>query len=164
MNLLINFFATYLIFLLPAIGLYFFFIKNDYPLVFKMTLAALVWRATDIIIKSVLFVPRPYMINHLPTYVTTAPIDSSFPSTHTMLAAAISTVIYKRHPKLGLFLFLISLLIGLGRIMANVHYPRDIFGGLILGVIIGLFCDKILSCQTLSSRFPHLRKKKKKKN
>lgn len=143
MDILINFLATYLIFIFPLIGAYFFFIKKDRILILKMLLAFVVERILEFLIKTAYFTPRPYMVNHLPTYVTITPIDSSFPSGHTMVAFALATVIFRKNKKLGMILFVLAGLIGIGRVMANVHYPIDIISGLILGVTIGTFCDKI---------------------
>ena len=108
-----------------------------------MILAFLVERILEFLIKSAYFTPRPYMVNHLPTYVTFIPIDSSFPSGHTMTAFALSTLLFMHNKKLGIICFILSLLIGAGRVLANVHYPIDIISGLIVGVTIGLLCGKI---------------------
>jgi undecaprenyl-diphosphatase len=145
MPILINFLATYLIFILPVIGVCYFIVKKDRVLVVKMILALLVERILELIIKTAYFTPRPYVTNHLPTYVTILPTDSSFPSGHSMLAFAFATVIFLHfnNKKLGIFAYIIALFVGIGRVLANVHYPIDVFSGLVLGVTIGVICDKI---------------------
>lgn len=144
MNIFINFIATYLIVLvfLP-IAAYYFFVKKDYSIIFKLILAVIISAATQIIFNFLYFTPRPFMVNHLPVYVAIIPIVSSFPSGHTMIAFALSTIIFLKKKHIGVILFIISLIIGVGRVLANVHYPIDIFGGLILGVTIGAICGKI---------------------
>lgn len=143
MDILINFLATYLIFIFPLIGAYYLFVKCDYIIAFKMALAFTIEKIVEFGIKMTYFTPRPYMVNHLPTFVTIPPVDSSFPSGHTMLAFALATIIFLSHRKLGIILFIVAGAIGVGRVLANVHYPIDIISGLILGVTIGTFCDKI---------------------
>jgi undecaprenyl-diphosphatase len=144
-NLFINFLATYLIFFFPCVGIYFFLKNKNRGLILKMLVAFLLERILEFVIKTAYYTPRPYVTNHLPTYVTILPTDSSFPSGHTMLAFALSTIIFLhfKNKKLGVIAFLVAILVGLGRILANVHYPIDVISGLILGVTIGVICDKI---------------------
>lgn len=144
MEFFINFLATYLIVLvfLP-IAFFYFFVEKNYSTVFKLIIAVVLAAFTQIIFNFLYFTPRPFVVNHLPVYVAVTPIGSSFPSGHTMVAFALSTILFLKNKNLGLTLFGVSLLIGMGRVLANVHYPIDIFGGLILGVTIGILCDKI---------------------
>ena len=60
----------------------------------------------------------------------------SFPSSHTLNAFLITSLIYKNTKQ---NYELVSLLIGLSRIYLGVHYPSDIIGGIILSKIILLF-------------------------
>lgn len=161
MHIFVNFLATYLIFIFPLLGAYYFFLKKDNFLVFKLIFALLVERIFEFLIKLIYFTPRPYMVNHLPTYVTFPPLDSSFPSGHTMIGFALSTVIFMRNKTLGIVLYVISLTIGVARIFANVHYPIDIISGLIVGVTIGLLCDKIIGYVRFNNN-PSSRRKKRK--
>jgi undecaprenyl-diphosphatase len=62
----------------------------------------------------------------------------SFPSGHTFNAFLLSVIIKKN---VGLNLSFFPLLVGISRIYLGVHYPSDIFGGLILAKII-LNCYK----------------------
>jgi len=84
---------------------------------------------------------RPFVtlsIPHLlfePTY--------SFPSGHTIFAFGLATAIYFSHKRFAYVLFGSGLLIGLARIMAGVHYPFDIFGGIMLGILTGVFVERM---------------------
>ncbi len=62
---------------------------------------------------------------------------SSFPSGHTIVMFALATSIYFYDKKFGWFLYVLGLLIGIGRIAGGVHYPSDVLGGAILGCIAG---------------------------
>ena len=68
---------------------------------------------------------------------------ASFPSTHTALAFSLATTVALHQPYLGVFLLVISALIGIGRVAANVHFPVDIAFGVLLGVLVGVFFDQI---------------------
>lgn len=62
----------------------------------------------------------------------------SFPSSHTYIVFAIATsVILYGHKKLGSFLVLLALLVAIGRVGTGLHYPSDILGGIILGILSG---------------------------
>lgn len=127
-----------------------------------MIIAVLVEKVIAFIIKSIYFFPRPYIVNRKPTFVTIPPIDSSFPSEHTALAFALATIIYLHNRKLGTILFFVAAAIGLARIFANVHYPIDVVSGLVMGVTIGLICDKIKTYVRRNHHSPSRRKNKRK--
>jgi membrane-associated phospholipid phosphatase len=61
-----------------------------------------------------------------------------------MAAFTLATIIYLKNKKLGVISFIAATIIGIARVAANVHYPLDVISGLILGVTIGVFCDKIM--------------------
>lgn len=62
--------------------------------------------------------------------------NSSFPSKHTVLAFALSAVVYVYHRMAGIGLSLLSFLVGFSRIWMGQHYPFDILGSAILGNVI----------------------------
>lgn len=63
------------------------------------------------------------------------PLDEfSFPSGHTSAAFLVATVIAYFSPVLAIPLFIFAFLVGMARIYLGVHYPSDIFGGIIFGV------------------------------
>ncbi len=67
----------------------------------------------------------------------------SFPSGHTAFVFAISTVVYFYNRKIGLILFVLSFLMGLARIITGGHWPSDILGGAVLGVLSGVIISEI---------------------
>lgn len=60
----------------------------------------------------------------------------SFPSGHTMLSFAIATILYFYNRKVAWILYGLGALIGVARVAAGVHYPLDILGGAIIGILI----------------------------
>lgn len=69
----------------------------------------------------------------------------SFPSSHTYIvfAIAISVFLYG-HKKLGSILFILAILVALSRVGAGLHYPSDVIGGAILGLISGVIAFLII--------------------
>lgn len=66
------------------------------------------------------------------------PTDFSFPSGHTMCSFASSVVIFNMNKKIGISTLILSSFIGFSRVYLFVHYPSDVFGGMIIGIFIGL--------------------------
>jgi undecaprenyl-diphosphatase len=62
----------------------------------------------------------------------------SFPSGHTIIIFGMATAAWVYAKPLAYFLYISGLIVGVARIMAGVHYPLDILGGIILGIATGL--------------------------
>jgi undecaprenyl-diphosphatase len=115
-------------------------------------LLALVWRRFGVLIltaaavvasdlaatglKSAFDVERPSGRYATPKPLVTAPHDASFPSGHaaTSFAAAIVLTFYA--PRWAPLWILLAVAIGFSRVYVGVHYPLDILGGAVLGVLI----------------------------
>jgi undecaprenyl-diphosphatase len=67
----------------------------------------------------------------------------SFPSGHAAFLFAISTVIYFYNKKLGFFLYILSLLGGISRVIMGVHWPADVFVGALVGILSGIIFSEI---------------------
>ena len=72
---------------------------------------------------------------------------NSFPSGHAAFFFALAAIIFLFHKKWGIAYFTGTLIIVLSRIIAGVHWPMDILGGLVVGVgsaiLVQFFADKI---------------------
>ena len=65
-------------------------------------------------------------------------IDNSFPSDHVALGGAIATSVLFLHRRLGLLVWLLVVSVGLLRVVAGLHYPLDIVGGVCAGILAGM--------------------------
>lgn len=79
--------------------------------------------------------PRPFEVfGNIHQLIVHNP-GGSFPSGHASLAFAVATAVSFYYPKTSLLFFASAVSIGLGRVAAGVHWPSDIFGGAIVGVL-----------------------------
>ena len=81
--------------------------------------------------------PRPYEALGIPALTPKDTQGKSFPSRHAACAAVIAVTALKAVPPLGGILCVIALLIGLSRVLAGVHFVRDVLCGLLLGGAVG---------------------------
>ena len=89
------------------------------------------------ILRKILNKPRPYdVFNHVPLINYTKGKGKSFPSRHTSSAFIIAiSYFYINNIPLGLFMIFIAFIIGLSRIIAGVHFPKDIIGAALISII-----------------------------
>lgn len=93
------------------------------------------------IFKYVILRPRPYEVLSNVILLSTG-TDPSFPSGHTANATAIFYVLAKEYPNLK-YLMILPILVGISRIYIGVHYPSDVLGGFILGMLIAYIVEYI---------------------
>jgi undecaprenyl-diphosphatase len=65
------------------------------------------------------------------------PHSYSFPSGHTASSFACAVVLVSFAPRLRVPLYLLAALIGLSRAYVGVHYPLDVLGGALWGIVVG---------------------------
>ncbi len=71
------------------------------------------------------------------------PTDYSFPSGHTAFFFALAFSMFFSHRKSGIIFIIFATFIGVARVMAGVHFPIDILGGILLGFIVSLIINFI---------------------
>ncbi len=81
--------------------------------------------------------PRPFIFDDVHQLIF--PNGYSFPSGHSAFFFAMATAIYFYNKKLGIIFFIAALFMNVSRVIAGVHYPSDIIGGMIIGAISALF-------------------------
>jgi len=61
----------------------------------------------------------------------------SFPSGHTTVSFAVATVLAKRFPAFGPLCVSVAAFVALSRVLRGAHFPTDVMGGAVLGVLSG---------------------------
>jgi undecaprenyl-diphosphatase len=59
----------------------------------------------------------------------------SFPSSHTAIAIGVATALAYHNVPLGIAAFLMAILVAFGRVAAGMHYPSDVLGSALVGVL-----------------------------
>ncbi|MFH1424033.1 MAG: phosphatase PAP2 family protein [Candidatus Nealsonbacteria bacterium] len=135
------FFAEYLIYILGGAAL----------LLFRKNLRRIIWAGLAVVlakfgiaelIRLFWLRPRPFVENNVNLLVEVA-AKPSFPSGHASVCFALSFVVYHYHKKAGIAFFAASFLISIARVFVGVHWPLDILGGAVVGILAGWIIIKI---------------------
>lgn len=88
--------------------------------------------------------PRPFDTPGV-VVVQRAPAGGfSFPSNHAANMFALATVLTPFLPAFSPWLFAAAALIAYSRVYNGVHYPGDVLGGALIGILLGLFFSRLL--------------------
>ncbi len=91
------------------------------------------------VVSHLVYRPRPFV-----THPDTVRVllghsrDASFPSDHAAAAVAISIVLIAFHRRLGIAALLFAILVAYARVYVGDHYPGDVLGGALVGLLAGL--------------------------
>lgn len=154
MNYLITFFASFLIWLM-FLGLFVLQIfdgKIKKELVAHAILVAFAAWGLSQMIKEFFPTIRPFQLNGLTPLTLTIPSDGAYPSGHAAAAFALSVSVWLHNKKLGIYYLAAAVLVGIGRVLSQVHFPLDIVGGAVLGSFLALLADSLHFKNTPSNR------------
>ena len=99
----------------------------------------------NVILKPIVARIRPYSINQTVQLLVTPLKDYSFPSGHTAASfASVSALYFAGRKRMAAGAFVLSVLIAFSRMYLYVHYPTDVLGGLIIGLLCGWIADMII--------------------
>ena len=90
------------------------------------------------LLKNIFCRSRPCWISPIDDMLVRIPRDYSFPSGHTMSCFTAATILMLYDKRLGIPAFIIGSIIAFSRLYLYVHFPIDVLGGAVLGIILGL--------------------------
>jgi undecaprenyl-diphosphatase len=129
--------------------------------VINPTKRAALWRAgmallvtfvlVDHVLKPYWARPRPFTSNPQHHVLGPMPVTLSFPSGHAASSAAGATALTRVWPHAAVPFWLLAVLIACSRLYLGVHYPSDILGGFVVGILVALFVTASRPCYTRNS-------------
>ena len=137
----IVFFASYLPWLLVAIFMFWLYFssspkKEKLYIFWVAIIAALVARfGITELIRFLYHRPRPFMA-YQQIHALFVDNEWSFPSGHATFFFAIASAVFLYNRKWGVGFFVAALIITISRVIAGVHYPSDIVGGMLVGIAV----------------------------
>jgi len=101
-------------------------------------------------LKGVIDIERPSSRYAEPRPLVTAPHDHSFPSGHAATSFAAATILTAARPRWGWLWFALALAVGFSRVYVGVHYPLDIVGGAVLGIVVATALRRLVRARQRS--------------
>ncbi len=154
MNSLIIFGAKYLLFLVALLVVIWFFRQpkklRQEIFLFAVIVLPLTYAVAKI--SSLLYHDaRPFVVGNFTPLLPHAP-DNGFPSDHTLLAGALAAIVFFYNKKNGVIFFLLAFLVGASRVLAGVHHWLDIFGSLVIALVVAYLIKKLVMTFLLETR------------
>lgn len=132
------------------VGLFLWFIRKDKKEAFHLFGAlVLMLIIVNLTIKPLVARIRPFDVYPIDLLIK-APHDYSFPSGHTAVSFASAYVLGKCYPKMKVPVYILASLIAFSRLVLFVHYPTDVIGGLVIGLICGFVSMRYFKFKAIS--------------
>lgn len=99
---------------------------------------------TSELIKVTVVRSRPCLENTVEGFAIGCKTDApSFPSAHATNTMALATATFSYSLLYGLLTLFFSIFIGLGRVYLGMHYPSDVVGGWLIGLLVALLVNRL---------------------
>lgn len=122
-----------------ALSVLFMIPKKTRTTGFQMMLSIIItFVIGNLILKNVIMRARPCQIDETVALLVAIPSDYSFPSGHSMNGFTTAVALFCNDKKLGTPALIVAALIAFSRLYNFVHFPTDVFFGIILGSVVAI--------------------------
>lgn len=99
----------------------------------------------NLVLKNLVARIRPYDVNTEITLLVNRLHDYSFPSGHTAASfTAVAALWFAGQKRFSLIVLILAVLIAFSRLYLYVHYPTDVLGGVVIGILCGYLGWKLV--------------------
>ena len=116
---------------------YTFFFKN-WECTIKVVLVPLVTFISVSVLRKVIDSKRPYVKYNITPLIKKDKQSESFPSRHTVSATIIAMSCLYINVWLGIVMLIASCIMAIMRVLAGVHFAKDVIAALIFGIVFGI--------------------------
>ena len=81
----------------------------------------------------VYFDPRPFDAGHFTPLIPHDP-DNGFPSDHSLLCSATSSIVFFYNQRMSAFLWILTAIVGTSRVYTGLHHPLDILTSIAIAI------------------------------
>lgn len=145
-NTLIIFGAKYLVFLMliiAVVAFVFLQLKDKKKAVIFSAFVLPVSFITARILSFFFYNSRPFVVENVQPLIAHV-ADNGFPSDHTLLASAVSAIVFAFNKKVGIALWIMTFAVGASRVLAKVHHAVDVLGSMLVVILVVLVFEKFL--------------------
>lgn len=132
----VNKFVTAIVYIAYPVLLY-ELIKNGSEMTYKVLLVPAVSLFLVSVFRYLYNEERPYIVYEIDPIMQKKEPGKSMPSRHVFSAFIIAMAFLYVQPILSIPVFICAIVMGIGRILAGIHYPKDVIVGAILGIGMG---------------------------
>lgn len=140
MDSIIIFCAKYL-FVFVVLGLIFAWVRTVKNLkvqfIIATVLAGIVALVLSRLAGKLYYDPRPFVSEHVKPLISHA-ADNGFPSDHALFTMTLTAVTFFYRRKIAGIMLVLTIIVGVARVLAKVHSSLDIGGAWVLGIIGGV--------------------------
>lgn len=111
-----------------------------------MLAMAMTFLLGNVILKNIIARPRPCAVDTSVRLLVPFPSEYSFPSGHSANGFSASVALFAYYHRAGIAAILAASIIAFSRMYLFVHYPTDILGGILLGILdanLALMCIRM---------------------
>lgn len=141
------FLATKLHVIIVLTALVFVALASDYQRLRILVLATISLPLTFIASRSASLLvenPRPFLEHDFIPLVAHA-ADNGFPSDHALLVFTVASIVFTFNKSVGIGLFVLATLVGVGRVLVGVHHVIDVVGSFAIAAVAVVVCTYFLN-------------------